>query len=128
MRETALRRSSSRRIDLEEILVPAHGDAVLGDAAESRHHPIVERSCSLAMSLIGLNGTRSPVRRRRRSRLRSGSIFSPSMPTTVMAVVQQMVREREARRPLADDQHALAGAAADTGARRLSGFQRVSRP
>ncbi len=29
--------------DLEEILVPAHRDPVLGDAAESRHHAIVER-------------------------------------------------------------------------------------
>ena len=29
--------------DLEEVLVPAHRDAVLGHAAESRHHAIVER-------------------------------------------------------------------------------------
>ena len=28
---------------LQEILVPAHGDAVLGDAAETRHHAVVER-------------------------------------------------------------------------------------
>ncbi len=28
---------------LEEVLVPAHRDAVLGDAAEARHHAIVER-------------------------------------------------------------------------------------
>ncbi len=28
---------------LEEVLVPAHGDAVLGDAAESGHHALVQR-------------------------------------------------------------------------------------
>jgi hypothetical protein len=29
--------------DLQEVLVPAHGDAVFGHAAEARHHARIER-------------------------------------------------------------------------------------
>ena len=43
--------------DLQEVLVPADGDAVLGDAAEPRHHAVVERFVDAReMSRIGWNG------------------------------------------------------------------------
>ena len=70
--------------DLEEVLVPAHRDPVLGDAAESRHHAIVER-------LVQRRGVADRRERRALARRRltpdsagsSGSILRPSMPTTV---------------------------------------------
>ena len=63
--------------DLEEILVPAHGDAVLGDAAEARHHALVERLLE-----------HGEVAQRREGAVRqglsgSGSILRPSIATTV---------------------------------------------
>ena len=69
---------------LEEVLVPAHGDAVLGDAAEARHHALVERLVQL-IDVADRARTARACRRRRRPRpaAGSGSIFRPSMPTTV---------------------------------------------
>jgi len=46
--------------ELEEILVPAHRDAVLGDASESRHDAVVKASYSACTSRIGSTGTRLP--------------------------------------------------------------------
>ena len=70
--------------DLEEVLVPAHGDAVLGDAAEARHHAIVERLEQLVdVADRRERHARAVVRRRRKVAAASGSILSPSMPTTV---------------------------------------------
>src|SRR5712691_10427518 len=40
--------------DLEEILVPAHSDAVLRDAAETRHHAVVEILAQLLYLFNGL--------------------------------------------------------------------------
>ena len=93
------RRSSSRRIDLQEVLVPAHGDAVLGDAAEARHHALVERLVAASStSRIGSNGTRSPSRvdagQRRGQRLD----LQPVDADDGVAVVHQVMREREAGR------------------------------
>src|SRR5437879_13707979 len=48
--------------DLEEILVPAHGDAVLRDAAEAGHHAAVEILAQLPYFLDGLE--RQPVAER----------------------------------------------------------------
>ena len=110
---TASRRSSSKPDDLQEVLVPAHGDAVFGDAAEARHHAVVERLAQRRDVADRLE--------RRRARPRSvtpesagssGSILQAVDADDRVAVVQQVMREREAGRPHADDQHALARCAA----------------
>ena len=112
---------------LEEVLVPAHGDAVLGDAAEARHHAIVERldqrrDVAHRLERHALARDRD-ARQRRVERLDLEAVDADHR----VAVVQQVVRERESGRAHADDQHPLAGARrAAAAARRLSGFQRVS--
>ena len=69
---------------LQEVLVPAHGDAVLGHAAEAGHHPRARAArAARSTSRIGRERhARAVGRRRPRSPASSGSIFSPSMPTT----------------------------------------------
>jgi hypothetical protein len=47
--------------DREEVLVPAHGDAVLADAAEAEEDALVELVVELSKSRIG----RGALRRRR---------------------------------------------------------------
>ena len=70
---------------LEVVLVPAHGDAVLGDAAEARHGALAEILAQrVATSRTAREGQARAVGRRRPTASRgSGSILSPSMPTTV---------------------------------------------
>ena len=58
--------------ELQVVLVPAHGDAVFGDAAEPGHHPIVEVLEQRSASRTGADGSKP-----------SGSIFRPSIATTV---------------------------------------------
>ena len=92
---------------LEEILVPAHGDAVLGDAAEAGHHTIVER--------LGERRCVEDWRERptlasgRDSRQRGGQRLDlePVDADDRVAVVHQVVRQREAGRSHADDERAL---------------------
>ena len=97
---------------LEEILVPAHGDPVLGDAAESGHHSIVERLVQRSRIENGLE--RHPFARRRHAGQRRVERLDLETVDADdgMAVVHQQVRERESRRPHADDQRAAAGRAA----------------
>ena len=63
----------------EEVLVPADGDAVLGDAAEPLEHALVERAVDLAPVADRLAAASVSVPARSSG---SGSIFRPSMPTT----------------------------------------------
>ena len=99
--------------DLEEVLVPAHGDAVFGDAAEAGHDAVVEPLVELRRRRgSGRNGTRSPRASTPEISGGSGSIFSPSIADDGVAVVHQVMREREARRAEADDQHLVAASAA----------------
>ena len=56
--------------DLQEVLVPAHGDPVLGDAAESGHHAIVERLVQMS---------------RHRRRARTARARRPRSPPTAPA-------------------------------------------
>jgi hypothetical protein len=66
---------------LQEVLVPAHGDAVLGDAAEAGQHAVAELFEELDST--SRTGAKARARRRVDARQRgSGSILSPSMPTT----------------------------------------------
>ena len=89
----------------QEVLVPAHGDAVLGHAAEAFEHALVERPVDLAPVA---DRPRRPRRRRRSASSGSGSIFSPSIADHAEAFVQQVVRQRVAGRAEADDEHVLA--------------------
>jgi hypothetical protein len=94
---------------LQEVLVPAHGDAVLGDAAEARHHAIVERLAERRDIANRHEGHALAVRADARDRGRQRLDLQAVDADDRVPVVQQMVREREAGRPHADDEHAPAG-------------------
>ncbi len=94
--------------DLEKILVPAHGDAVFGDTAETRHHAIGEVLVNIAHFAYGTK------RHARAGGADPGQIGRQRFDLEAVdadhrvAVVHQMVREAEARRPHAGDEHAFA--------------------
>ena len=67
---------------LQEILVPAHRDAVLGDAAEPGHDAVVEPLEQARDVADRANGTRSPSATTPEMSAGSGSIFSPSIAAT----------------------------------------------
>ena len=102
--------------DLEEILVPAHGDAVLGDAAESRHHAIVERFVQHRGIEDRLERHALAVGRDSRQRGRQRLDLEAVDADDRVAVVQQVVRQREAGGPHADDERPLAGRGARAAA------------
>ena len=112
------RRSSKQPDDLQEILVPAHGDAVLGDPAEPRHDPVVEpldEACDIADRLERQRGAPSGVDPGNLGRQRLD--LEPVDRGDEMAVVHQVVRQGEPGRAEPDDQHLVAGcrAAATAG-------------
>ena len=95
---------------LEEVLVPAHRDAVLGHAAESSHDPIIERLVDL-LHIANCTERRAlatcvDAGQRGGQRLDLETVDADDQ----MAVVHQVMRERKAGRPHADDQHAFAAA------------------
>ena len=70
--------------ELEEILVPAHRDPIFGDAAKAGHHPRFERLVERGDIADGVERHALAAARFSRTALGgSGSIFKPSMPTTV---------------------------------------------
>ena len=95
--------------ELQEILVPAHRDAVFGDAAEARHHARVQ-----ILAQLGDVADR-PERHARARRLHAGNAggqrldLQPVDRHHGVAVVHQMMRQREARRPQPDHQHLASG-------------------
>ena len=92
-----------REVDQEqEVLVPAHGDAVLAHAAEPAADAVGERLLERAPLAD------RPEARRPRSLAGSGSIFRPSIADDAEALVREVVRQRVAGRTEADDQHLLA--------------------
>ena len=68
--------------DLEEVLVPAHGDAVFGDAAEAGHDALVERFADILdifyRNKIQTQAARASGRRCRRPRGRRSSGGAPA--------------------------------------------------
>src|SRR5258708_10863652 len=94
--------------DLEEVLVPAHGDAVFGNAAESGHHPLVQRFRELVDAAdrpeFDPRAERRDAGERRLERLD----LEPVDGGYGMAVVHEMVREIEAGGPEPDHQHLVA--------------------
>ena len=112
---------------LQVILVPAHGDAVFGDAAEARHGALAEILAQGVDVAHRREGHARAVGRDAgllgRQRLDLQAVDADHG----VAVVHQVMREGEARRTQPDHQHGAAGRrAAGSGRRRLSGFQRVS--
>ena len=95
--------------DLQEVLVPADRDAVLGHAAEARHHAIVERFVQLVH--IANRPERHALAQRRHAgdRLRQRLDLQSVHRRHRVAVVHQMMREREARRTQSDHQHLVSG-------------------
>jgi hypothetical protein len=93
---------------LEEVLVPAHGDAVLGDAAEARHHAIVERLLQ-RRHVAHRRERNAPAAERGAGQRRIERLDLETVDgRNRMTVVQQVVGQREACRALSDDEHALA--------------------
>ena len=102
------RRSSSRRTTLEEVLVPADGDPVLGDAAKAGHGARTQRLLQL------LEVAHRLERRPGAEGVDAGDLgrqrldLQPVDRHHGVAVVDQMVGEREAGRAQTHHQHSLA--------------------
>ena len=95
--------------ELQEVLVPARGDAVFGDAAEARHDPVVEVLVERFDVPDGPEG--APFAHRVDSR--QGGIERLDLQTVHrddgMAVVDEVVSQIEAGRPRSDHQNAAPG-------------------
>ena len=95
--------------DLEEVLVPANGDAIFGDAAEAGHDAVVERFVNLVDLANGAEGFLVPVG------IDTGEVFGEGFDFETVdgadgvAVVQQVMGERVAGRAEADDENFVAG-------------------
>ncbi len=95
--------------DLQEILVPAHGDAVFGDPAKPGHDPVVEPvdearhiADRLERLAAAVNGDAGDFGRQRLD-------LEPVDRGDEMTVVDQVMGEGEAGRPEADHQHLFPG-------------------
>jgi hypothetical protein len=111
---------------LQEVLVPAHGDAVFGDAAEAGHARGRRDSRTASHVFDRLEGHAArPSAVDARQRLGSGSIFSPSMPTTPWPSFIRWCASVKPAGPMPTTS-TLRPVGRGSGRRRLSGFQRVS--
>ena len=94
---------------LKKILVPAHGNAVFGDAAEASHRTFVKRLDQCCKMAHRFESDTRPVR------FHSAEIRIERLDLETVdahdgvSVVQQMMRKRKARRTHADNQRSLAG-------------------
>ena len=91
---------------LEEVLVPAHRDAVLGHAAEAGQRAVVERLAQRGDVAYRAEGHARAVLGHARERGRQRLDLEPVDRDHLVAVVHQVVCEREARGAGADHQHA----------------------
>ena len=112
---------------LQVVLVPAHRDAVLGNAAEARHGALAEVLAYRGCVTHRREGMARAIGRHAglldRQRLDLQSIDADHG----MAVIHQVMRQIEARRAQPHHEHGAAGRGPGSGRRRFSGFQRVSR-
>ena len=95
--------------DLEEVLIPAHRDAILGDAAKAGHHARFERLVERGDIPDGVEGHAVAQRGFSGQRRRQWLDFQSIDADYRVSVVEKMVRERKSRRTHADHQHPLAG-------------------
>ena len=96
--------------DLQEILVPADSNAVLGDATESGFHRARAGVFAQAGDIADRARTapRSPSAVTPESSAVSGSIFSPSIAATKCPSLIRMMGQREPSRAKTDRQHLVA--------------------
>ena len=94
--------------DLEEILVPAHGDAVFGDPAEPGHDPVVEPLDEARHIADRAERMAAAVRRDAGQFDRQRLDLEPVDRGDEMAVIDQMMRQGEPGRPEPDHQHLVA--------------------
>ena len=94
--------------DLEKILVPAHGDAILGDAAEARHDAFVQILVQARDVANGLERYARTVYSHAGEMLRQRFDLQAIDTHHAMPVVEQVVSEAEARRPHSGHQHFVA--------------------
>ena len=94
---------------LEVVLVPANGDAVLGDAAEARHRAVAEILAQGGDVLHRLEADARAVRLDAGLRRRQRLDLQPVDADDRVAVIHQVMRKIEAGRAQPDDQHGAAG-------------------
>ena len=94
---------------LQEILVPAHGDAVFGHAAKAGHAPCLERLCEHRDVADGRERHALAFERDSRQRGLERLDLEAVDADDGVPVVQQVMRERESGRTHAHDEHALPG-------------------
>ena len=94
--------------DLQEILVPANGDAVLGNPAESRHDAVVEPLDEARDITDRLERVPSAIESDAPDLGRQRLDLEAIDRRDEMAVVQQVMGEREARGPEADHKRLVA--------------------
>ena len=94
-------------VALQEILVPAHGDAIFGDTAEARHHAVVERFLQLGNVAHRREGDALafPINPAQLGRQRLD--LEPVDADDGMTIVHQEVGERKAGGAHACDEHGL---------------------
>ena len=107
---------------LEEVLVPAHRDAVLGHTPEARHQAVVERLDQRAHVAYRCERHALAAARDARQRGIERLDLEAVDADDRVAVVDEVVRERESGGAHTDDQHPLAGA---RGRHRLAQVERV---
>src|ERR1700690_1744038 len=93
--------------DLQEILVPAHRDAVFGDAAEPRHGTIIQALVELLHVADGAEGNGPAAEVSPRDIPRRRVYLVPLELPPPMPVIQQVMGKRESRWPEARDQDLL---------------------
>jgi len=93
---------------LQEVLVPAHGDAVFGHAAEAGHHPVVQRLVQRAHVVHRLEGHPRAVDAHAARALVERLDLQAVDADHAVPFLEQVVREREAGGPHARHQHAVA--------------------
>ena len=104
---------------LEEVLVPAHGDAVFGHAAEACHQALVQALVEILHVAHRMEGHAFTARRDAGKAWRQRLDLEPVDRHHRVTVVHEMVCEREAGRTHADDEHLAAGGSAREGAREV---------
>ncbi len=112
------KRAAPREIqveEVEEVLVPPHRDAVLGDAAETRERALVERAEERLRIANQLRGTRRAARELLGQRLDLQAVDRDDPET----LIQEMVREGVAGRPEPDDEDVLSVVRKRVRARRV---------
>ncbi len=94
--------------DLQEVLVPTYGDAILSHSAKPGHHPLIQILGNLLQITNGLEGAALSPGIHARVVLRQGLNLQPVHCHYGVTVVHQMMRQRIACRAQAHHQRLVA--------------------